>query len=95
LSFTTVNTASQFTGDIFILELTNMVMNELFDRFYYPYTDEGDSESNRRALESAFEETDLAGTWQFILYLGLGIESTVSQVWLTEIMFLNNPDIPL
>jgi hypothetical protein len=70
-------------------------MDKLFDRFYYPYTDEGDSESNRRALESAFEETDLAKTWQFTLYLGLGVESTVSQVWLTETMYLNNPDIPL
>ena len=70
-------------------------MDKLFDRFYYPYTNVGDSESNRRALQSAFEETDLAKTWQFTLYLGLGIESTVSQVWLTEIMFLNNPDIPL
>ena len=70
-------------------------MSELFDRFYHPYTNEGDSESNHRALQSAFEETDLAKTWQFTLYLGLGIESTVSQVWLTPIMFLNNPDIPL
>jgi hypothetical protein len=70
-------------------------LNELFERFYYPYTDVGDSESNRRALESAFDETDLAKIWQFTLYLGLGVESTVSQVWLTPIMFLNNPDIPL
>jgi hypothetical protein len=70
-------------------------MAELFDRFYYPYTEDGDGESNRRALKSAFDEIDLAKTWQFTLYLGLGIESTVSQVWLTPTMFLNNPDIPL
>ena len=70
-------------------------MAELFDRFYYPYTEDGDGESNRRALEMAFDAQPIAKTWRFTLYLGLGIESMESILWLTETMFLNNPDIPL
>ena len=68
-------------------------LNEAFDRHYHAYRD--DMDSNYRALEVVFSEQPLAKTWLFILYLGLGIESTESIVWLTETMFLNNPDIPL
>lgn len=78
-----------------IEELANS--NELvesFERHYYPY-DKGDGVSNARALENAFEDGSYAKTWLFTLYLGLGIESIESILWLTEAFFLNNTDIPL
>ena len=71
--------------------------NELvksFDRHYYPYS-EGDGVSNIRALENTFEDSPYAKTWLFTLYLGLGIESIESIVWLTDAVSLNHPGIPL
>lgn len=70
-------------------------MTESFDRFYYPYIAEGDGESNRRALKNSFYCDPIAKVWLFTLYLGLGIESTESVLWLTETFYLNNPDILL
>lgn len=70
-------------------------MIQEFDRFYYPYTEDGDESCNARALSKAFDAQPIAKTWLFTLYLGLGIESTESILWLTETFFLNNPDIPL
>jgi len=69
------------------------MIEEAFDRHYYPYGN--DAESNKRALENAFETQPIAKVWLFTLYLGLGIESMESILWLTETFYLNNPDIPL
>jgi hypothetical protein len=70
-------------------------MTELFDRHYIPYISMGDSQSNAIALENMFEESAIALPFQFTIYLGLGIETTESILWLTETFFANNPDIPL
>jgi hypothetical protein len=66
-----------------------------FERFYYPYTEDGDGVSNTRALDEAFDAQPIAKVWLFTIYLGLGVETTESILWLTETFFLNNPDIPL
>jgi hypothetical protein len=68
-------------------------MTELFDRLYYPYTD-SDSECNAIALDKAFHALQLAKPFLFTIYLGLGIETAESILWLTETFFVNNPDIP-
>jgi hypothetical protein len=69
-------------------------MIELFDHYYIPYENIGDGESNARALESAWHDTAIAQPFLFTIYLGLGIETMESIVWLTPTIFLNNPDIP-
>jgi len=69
------------------------MIEEAFDRHYYPYENDGDS--NKRALKNAFEAQPIAKVWLFTLYLGLGVESMESILWLTETFYLNNPDIPL
>ena len=65
-----------------------------FDRNYCAYSD-GDGVSNVRALEKVFGNTIWTNAWIFTLYLGLGIESIESVLWLTETFFLNNLDISL
>jgi hypothetical protein len=55
----------------------------------------GDSIINSRILLNDFTCKPMAKVWIFTLYLGLGIESEESILWLTETFFLNNPDIPL
>lgn len=74
--------------------MTTKQLLEDFDRHFYPY-EIGDDVDNARALEKVFEDSPYAKTWFFTMYLGLGIESTESILWLTETFFLNNPDIPL
>ena len=69
------------------------MIEEAFDRHYHPYGSDG--ESNHRALENAFTAQPIAKVWLFTLYLGLGVESMESILWLTETFYLNNPDIPL
>ena len=71
-------------------------MIELFDRHYKPYEHEGDGKSNKWALDNAWHDTDnaLALPFLFTIYLGLGVETMESILWLTPTMFLNNPDIP-
>jgi hypothetical protein len=70
-------------------------MTELFDRHYYPYISMGDSQSNAIALDKAFHCSQLAKPFLFTIYLGLGIDSAESILWLTEEIFINCPDIPL
>ena len=69
-------------------------MRTIANSRYYPNR-EGDGERNNQALKSAFESNLYAKTWLFTLYLGLGIESIESVLWLTETFFLNNLDISL
>lgn len=69
------------------------MIEEAFDRHYRPYGNDGDS--NHKALENAFAAQAIAKVWLFTLYLGLGVKSMESILWLTETFYLNNPDIPL
>lgn len=56
---------------------------------------EGDGRNNSRMLKNSFCSEPIAKVWLFTLYLGLGVESTESVLWLTETFYLNNPDIIL
>lgn len=69
------------------------MIEETFGKNYYPY--ENDAESNKRALKNAFVAQPIAKVWLFTLYLGLGVESAESVLWLTEAFYINNPDILL
>jgi hypothetical protein len=63
-------------------------MNEISDE-YYPHTSMGDSRCNAIALEIIFNESDLALPFLFSIYLGLGVETIESMMWLTNTMFTN------
>jgi hypothetical protein len=64
-----------------------------FDTHYFPCFSDG--QSNTHALHHVFMDAPLAKTWLFVLHIGLGVPSMESMLWLSEMFFLNNPDISL